>query len=140
MSELLSRMARRARRALGWPRGPLSHSWRTIEAGPLAGVQLYLPSDNEAPWSRRVVLGQYEPETLAALAELAGTGGVLYDIGAHTGYYTCAWLRLGGAHVEAFEPTPYNRRLLQATVQRNGMGAQVRIHETALGDIEGHAT
>ena len=77
---------------------------------------------------------------LAALAGLAKKGGTLYDIGAHMGFYTCAWLRLGGSHVEAFEPAPYNRELLQATLRRNGLPDRVQIHAVALGDREIEAT
>jgi FkbM family methyltransferase len=77
---------------------------------------------------------------LNALGELARQGGVLYDIGAHMGYYTCAWLALGGERVEAFEPAPFNRRVLEETLARNHLSDRVRVHGIALGDTNGQAT
>jgi len=140
MTNFLNKIVKRARRNLGRPQAPLPQSWRKVESGPLAGFQFYLPSGEGAGWADRFLCGQYEPEMLAALAGLARDGGTLYDIGAHMGFYTCAWLRLGGSHVEAFEPVPYNRELLQATLQRNSLSGQVRIHPVALGDKESQAT
>jgi FkbM family methyltransferase len=76
---------------------------------------------------------------VAALGELARTGGTLYDIGAHIGVYSCAWLKLGGEQVEAFEPAPYNLDVLRATLKRNGLAGRVRVHAFALGDRNGEA-
>ncbi len=140
MKNLLNKIVKRARRNLGRSQAPLPHSWRIVESGPLAGLQFYLPFGEGAGWADRFLVGQYEPEMLAALAGLAKDGGTLYDIGAHMGFYTCAWLRLGGSHVEAFEPAPYNRELLQATLRRNGLPDRVQIHAVALGDREIEAT
>lgn len=113
------------------------HTWRSVHAGPLAGLWLYLP---DASWAERFLTGEYEPETLAAMAMLAGCGGTLYDVGAHIGYYTCAWLHMGGSRVEAFEPTPYNRDILMETIKRNGLESKVRVHNVALGDSDRHGT
>jgi FkbM family methyltransferase len=78
---------------------------------------------------------------LAALTELARTGGVLYDIGAHMGFYTCAWLLLGGdsARVEAFEPAPYNLDTLRKNLAHNNLADRVNIHAVALGNSNGQA-
>jgi FkbM family methyltransferase len=70
---------------------------------------------------------------LPALAELARAGGVLYDVGAHLGFFSCAWQVLGGDGVEAFEPVPRHQKLLHETFARNNLGQQVRLHPAALG-------
>jgi FkbM family methyltransferase len=77
---------------------------------------------------------------LAAFGDLARAGGTLYDIGAHIGYYSCAWLKLGGDRVEAFEPAPYNREILLATIEQNGFSEKIRVHGMAIGDREGGGT
>lgn len=118
----------------------LKHEWRMVREGPLKGIYLYLPSGEHAGWAERFLTGGYEPETVAAVAIIARGGGTLYDIGAHIGYYTCAWLMLGGDFVDAFEPAPYNREILRATIEKNGFGDRVQIHSTAIGDREGEAT
>ncbi|HUP28359.1 MAG TPA: FkbM family methyltransferase [Chloroflexia bacterium] len=118
----------------------LRHDWRTVRSGPLQGLSFYLPSGEEAPWADRFLTGKYEPEMLAALQSLARKGGTLYDIGAHIGFYTCAWLKLGGQSVEAFEPAPYNREILEATLERNNLARNVRVHSVALGSRDGEAT
>jgi hypothetical protein len=47
-------------------------------------------------WGDRIATGRYEVELMQALGTLASAGGVLYDVGAHIGFFTSAWLRLGG--------------------------------------------
>jgi len=74
---------------------------------------------------------------LGALAGLARPGAVLYDIGAHIGFFTCSWLRLGGGRVEAFEPLPSTARVLRRTIRRNGFAARARVHTLALGNFNG---
>jgi FkbM family methyltransferase len=137
---MLKKMIGRVRRGSSRRQLNLQQRWRVVESGPLAGLQFYLPAGSGATWAERFLVGQYEPDMLAALAELARRGGTLYDVGAHTGYYTCAWLCLGGTAVEAFEPAAYNLRILQATVQRNGLAGRVRVHPVALGDQDGLGT
>ena len=139
MSDLFERLKKRASRSFG-NKAALRHDWRQVRGGPLAGLWFYLPSGEEARWANRFLTGEYEPEMLAALAALAREGGTLYDVGAHTGFYSCAWLKLGGERVEAFEPAPYNREVLKATLERNGLTEKVRVHALALGDRDGEAT
>ncbi|MGA7731262.1 MAG: FkbM family methyltransferase [Chloroflexia bacterium] len=138
MSGLIGRLKRLIRRGLGQKAG-LRHDWREVVGGPLKGVWFYLPSGEDARWADRFLTGGYEPEMLAALEELARVGGTLYDVGAHTGFYTCAWLKFGGERVEAFEPAAYNRQVLEATLRRNDFADKVRVHALALGDRDGEA-
>jgi FkbM family methyltransferase len=114
----------------------LAPSWRTVEHGILQGLQFFIPAGEGAPWADWIVAGKYEPRFIAALAEWAAQGGVLYDVGAHAGLYSCAWRRLGGGVVEAFEPLPSSARVVAETVERNEL-AGVRIHNFALGDFDG---
>ncbi|HYO49257.1 MAG TPA: FkbM family methyltransferase [Chloroflexia bacterium] len=135
----IAALMRRVRRRVGRARPP-EPSWRKVEEGPLAGTFFLLPSGPGAEWAERFIQGRYEPAMLNALGELARQGGVLYDIGSHMGYYTCAWLALGGERVEAFEPAPFNRRMLEETLARNHLSDRVRVHGVALGDTNGQAT
>jgi FkbM family methyltransferase len=139
MLGFIGRVKRRVQRGLGQKAG-LRHDWREVIGGPLKGLWFYLPAGEGARWADRFLTGDYEPEMLAALEELARAGGTLYDVGAHIGFYTCAWLKLGGERVESFEPAPYNRQVLEATLRRNGFADKVRVHALALGDRDGEAT
>ena len=118
--------------------------WAGVKAGPLAGLQFYLPQSGSG-WSGAIVRGEYERPLLAQFEELAraaarGKGaGVLYDIGAHVGFFSCAWLRLGGNRVEAFEPVPANARIVAETAARNGLEG-LRVHALALGHFTGSGT
>ncbi|MDQ3930267.1 MAG: FkbM family methyltransferase [Chloroflexota bacterium] len=135
LAALLRRVRQRVVRAR-----PSEPSWQKVESGPLAGTFFLLPSGQGAEWTERFIQGRYETAMLTALGELARQGGVLYDVGAHMGYYACAWLALGGARVEAFEPAPFNRRVLEETLARNRLSDKVRVHGVALGDTNGQAT
>src|SRR5689334_11567726 len=108
MTDRLLRGARAlARRLAGRPAPPpriTPPTWKTVERGPLRGLAFYLPGGRDAPWADRLLDGTYEPDMTGPLADLARTGGTLYDIGAHVGYYTALWLSSGGTGVEAFEP------------------------------------
>lgn len=112
--------------------------WRTVTAGPLAGLEFFMP--DWGGWSDRIVAGTYEIEMLKILQEAAVRGGVFYDVGAHVGFFTCAWLKLGGDAAHAFEPLRSNFEVAEKTVARNGMAARAALHNIALGDFTGDAT
>ncbi|MBI3829833.1 MAG: FkbM family methyltransferase [Planctomycetes bacterium] len=114
-------------------------AWTRVAAGPLAGCEFLLPKGLKG-WSGAIVQGVYEPELFAALSELAQGGGGLYDIGAHVGYVATAWLKLGGARANCFEPVPGNANVVEETLQRNGFATQSRVHRLALGDSNGACT
>ena len=109
-------------------------TWRKVTDGPLADTFFLLPSGSRAGWTERFLAGNYEPAMLDVLGMLARKRGVLYDIGAHMGYYTCAWLSLGGVWVEAFEPAPSSRAVLEETLIYNHLSEGVRVHSVALGN------
>ncbi len=85
-------------------------------------------------------LGSYEPQQTAAFVEAVRPGAVVYDVGAHFGYYTLLASALTGptGKVFAFEPSPRNRAKLQTHVQLNRC-ANVQVLEVAISDREGTA-
>lgn len=122
------------------PRGDvrLEPHWRTVVGGPLAGLEFFMP--DWGGWSDRIVAGSYEVEMVDILRAYALRGGVLYDIGAHVGFFTCAWLRLGGDEVQAFEPLASNYEVAQEIFSKNGFASRAMLHKIALGDFNGPAT
>jgi FkbM family methyltransferase len=133
-------IARRIDARFAPKQGYVEPAWREVRHGVLKGAWFLLPEGNGKSWADRIVAGTYECDLLPAFAKLAEEGGVLYDIGAHIGFFTCAWLKLGGTSVEAFEPVPLNRSVLNDILVRNGLKDRVRIHALALGDYNGAGT
>lgn len=134
---LLGRLGRRLRRpapAAGPP------AWQKVRSGPLAGLELYLPTDDRPKsWVMRMLNGEYERRLVAEIESLAQGGGVFYDIGGHVAFFSCAWLRLGGERAEIFEPVPANAARIEETLARNGFEHTARVHHHALGDFDGEA-
>jgi FkbM family methyltransferase len=113
--------------------------WRRVEKGPLAGVHLFLPGGG-CGWAEAIVThNAYESAFLPTFEKAARTGGVLYDVGAHIGFFSCAWLAGGGNAVEVFEPVPRNQSVLLETFRRNGWAARTRLHCLALAESNGTA-
>lgn len=89
-----------------------------ILAGPLKGRWWH-------PHSRgkilRIVTGSYERDQTRLMASLVSAGSTVFDVGAHTGYYTVLASLLAGAtgQVRAFEPDPRNARFLRRHVRIN---------------------
>ena len=71
-----------------------------------------------------------EPE-LRILHQIVPAGRAAIDVGANRGYYSYALSRIA-SRVEAFEPYP-----LTAQFARRKLGANVRLHETALSNSSG---
>lgn len=84
--------------------------------GPLKGLKWTTGSGNHGYW-----LGSYENDRQRELASLLRDGMVVYDIGAHVGYYTLlSSLCVGSTgQVYAFEPLPRNLRYLQRHIELN---------------------
>jgi len=60
-----------------------------------------------------MIFGEYEKELLTALQNCIRPDAVFYDIGAHTGFFSCAWVHMGGAMAYAFEPCKANALLVR---------------------------
>lgn len=86
-------------------------------------------------------LGVYEPAESRAFVGLTRPGDVVYDIGAHAGYYTALAGRLVGpaGRVVAFEPLPRNLAWLGRTIAANRLG-NVRVIAAAVSDRTGKAS
>lgn len=80
-------------------------------------------------------IGNYEADHLAVLPKLVRPGMVVYDVGAHTGYYTLALSQLVGeaGHVYAFEPESRNVHYLRRHVKLNGL-RNVTVVQAAISD------
>jgi FkbM family methyltransferase len=106
----------------------------TIRSGPLKGKRWC------AAAGIRFIRGTYEEyKTNAYLRYLHG-GDVVYDVGAHVGYYTAlaATITGEGGKVYAFEPRPANFSYLKRHVRVNGL-ANVTPIEASVGSREGTA-
>lgn len=80
-------------------------------------------------------LGTYEYEQRVAFERLISPGAVVYDVGAHVGFYTLLASRLAepGGKVIAFEPLPRNLHFLREHLRLNQV-SNVRVIELALAD------
>jgi FkbM family methyltransferase len=84
-------------------------------------------------------LGTYEVEQTRAFLATVQPGQVVYDCGAHYGYYTLlAALPARAGHVFAFEPSPRNLLRLRRHVAINGC-RNVTVLDVAVSDHEGKA-
>jgi FkbM family methyltransferase len=81
------------------------------------------------------IAGTYEPAIARELSHYPA-GTVVWDIGAHIGYFVLVALRLGH-HVVAVEPNPESAERIRATLTRNELDAT--IVEAALGASPGVA-
>jgi FkbM family methyltransferase len=85
-------------------------------------------------------LGTHEERVQDVLAEHVRPGSVVYDIGAHAGFFTLLCSRLAGAEgrVYAFEPRRENIERLRRNIDAND-AANVRIVPAAASDRTGEA-
>src|ERR1700728_19222 len=86
-------------------------------AAPLEGYRMRL----EWHSSKAFVFGTYESEVIRALEQTVQSNWVVFDIGAHIGYFALLLSKLVGPRgkVFAFEPFPENFRALEENVRMN---------------------
>jgi FkbM family methyltransferase len=86
-----------------------------IRQGPLKGLKWVAVSGS------KFVKGTYEPGQSAVFSGCVHPGDVVFDVGAHVGYYTALASLLAGpaGRVIAFEPRPLNLRFLRRHVELN---------------------
>jgi FkbM family methyltransferase len=118
-------------------KAPLKHISPTtvvsILSGPLRGKKWVVGASRHAYW-----LGLYEKEKSKHFAGNVERGDVVYDVGAHVGYYTMlAATRAGpSGHVWAFEPVPQNFAFLQQHLTLNQV-TNATCLQTAVADRSG---
>lgn len=83
--------------------------------------------------------GFYELPVSRCIAKLAKTDGLMVDVGANYGYYSCLWAGAGNTNqVVAFEASPRNISALKHNILKNGLENQIEMHETAVGKERGY--
>ena len=106
-----------------------------ILQGRLRGKRWIVGASNHGCW-----LGSFEYEKRTLFERYVGLGDVVFDIGAHVGFYTLLASELVGpaGRVVAFEPVARNLSYLREHVRMNGAG-NVEVVEAAVSDSEGEA-
>jgi FkbM family methyltransferase len=101
--------------------------------GRLKGKKWIVGSFDHGCW-----LGSYEYHKRLAFESEVKEGAIVFDIGAHVGFYTLLASVLVGpsGKVFAFEPHPRNLRYLKEHLRLNAI-ANVRIIEAAVSDFNG---
>ncbi len=123
-------------RAVRWPLSLIPAKARLpIVQGPLRGHRWIVGSSNHGCW-----LGSYECEQQALLEKWIGEGDVVFDVGAHVGFYTLLGSLLVGStgRVIAFEPIPENVAYLKQHLEINSV-SNVQIVEAAVSERHGKA-
>jgi FkbM family methyltransferase len=104
--------------------------------GRLKGASMYVDLSCE----KYYWLGTHEEPVQAALAAQVRPGFIVYDVGAHVGFFTLLASRLAGdgGRVYAFEPRPDNVERLRRNVEAN-RAKNVEVIAAAASDREGDA-
>jgi FkbM family methyltransferase len=106
-----------------------------ILQGKLRGKKWIVNSGVHGYW-----LGSYEYEKRRAFEASVSPGSVVFDVGAHAGFYTLLASELVGdaGKVIAFEPLPRNLAFLRAHLDLNAVG-NVEVIAAAVSDVDGAA-
>jgi FkbM family methyltransferase len=115
-------------------RAKLNWAVLPIFRGPLRGFWWLLATRSS------FLFGKYEPEQTKLFGELVKPGDVVFDVGAHFGYYTLLASKLVGdsGKVISFEPSPANLARLYRHIELNSR-RNVQVLELAVSDHEGTA-
>lgn len=115
-----------------WPAG--RRTWIEVESGAARGLSLLLDPRFDAAFAS----GRVEYELQARLPALVRRGSVVWDIGAHVGFFTLMFARLVGpeGQVVAFEADDVNVAALHAAVGRNEL-ANIEIRPVAVWSTPG---
>lgn len=105
-----------------------------VRSGPGRGIVLPIhPRREKFYWT-----GAHEIRVQEIFARLLRPGAVVWDIGAHIGFFSALAARLvcPGGKVHAFEPLPANRVRLRKTIELNGI-REIQVHPTAIASRSG---
>ena len=106
---------------------PNRQAWVRVRRGIAKGIWLRVNLSSERNWWS----GNHEPPVQRQFSKWIHEGSVLYDVGAHIGFFSLAAARLG-ARVIAFEADPENVDRLNSHLMRNEMTARVTIVAAAV--------
>jgi FkbM family methyltransferase len=101
-----------------------------ILQGPGRGLRWIVGSYNHGCW-----LGSYEYEKQRILKRIVNRGDIVYDVGAHVGYFTIIFSKLVGptGRVYSFEPFSDNARYIFKHVELNGLN-NVTVIKAGIGE------
>ncbi len=122
-------------RAIRWPLTLIPSETRLpIMQGTLRGLRWIVGSSNNGCW-----LGSYERNQQILFEKWVKEGDIVFDVGAHVGFYTLLGSVLvgGRGQVVAFEPVPKNLSYLKKHLQINSV-SNVEVVEAAVSDRHGH--
>jgi FkbM family methyltransferase len=106
---------------------PRGSEWVQVQQGFAKGIWIRIDLSRERSWWA----GTHEPSAQDLLRRIVAEDTVLYDVGAHIGFFSLPAARIA-ARVIAFEPDPENAARLRAHVVRNRLGHKIEVVETAL--------
>jgi FkbM family methyltransferase len=106
-----------------------------VLSGPLRGSKWISGAADHGCW-----IGIYERAKQDVFAAHIGPGSVVFDVGAHVGFYTLLASVLAGSRgtVVAFEPSPANIAHLRAHIRLNNV-ENAHVIEAAVGEKDGTA-
>lgn len=107
-----------------------------IPQGPLKGEKWVVASG-----VLEYFLGCFEPDKVKLLERFIQKGKVVYDVGAHVGYFSLlsAMLVQDEGQVIAFEPNPDNAKRLRQHIEMNGY-TNIKIIEAAVSNENGESS
>jgi FkbM family methyltransferase len=108
-----------------------------VRSGPARGLRLQVDGRSEKYyWS-----GSYERAVQDTFEALLRPGDVVWDVGAHIGFFSLLASRLVGpsGRVHAFEPVAASRERLLTSLEWN-IATNVTVHDCALSAIPGEGT
>ena len=107
----------------------------TLEFAPNISLQL-IPTD--ISHKQIAFLGFSELLTSQRIAQIAQAGGLMIDVGANYGYYSCIWAAANSKNrVIAFEASPRNFSALKINLTNNKLETQVEVDQRAVGKESG---
>lgn len=79
-------------------------------------------------------IGFYELDLSRKISSLAREGGLMVDVGANAGYFTCLWASLNPHNeVYSFEPSPRNLSMMRQNISALNDPKQVQVFDHAIG-------
>ena len=85
-----------------------------------------------------IINGFWELSQTEKMLKIAREGGLLVDVGANYGYYTCLWAAAKPENrVVAFEASPLNVEPLRHNIEKNRLGDKIKVEPLAAGKEKG---